>query len=378
MNIAFFDFDGTMAKGDSLLAFVAFVRGKKRLYWGLFSRCFILIGYALGLISNTKAKQALMRYFFAGMDYKEFLQECERFCPELESRLKPAALARLQWHKDRGDRVVMVSASFEEYLAPLCARLGMECIGTRLATQLKKVDSRGDSVLGRHSADFRDLEAAADSCSAAKTSEAVQDGGTQAGFFSKSLKSYKSPTAKRSFFRKQAIAVQGEAAAGFFRTPRILEDTNWGSLEKSTENTKVDSSKQAYFSVIASRDSGVAIHNQKVDSRNNAQNVEISQNEKAESVFDNQAAGGRIFHQNKQSGVSVSSQVSLEKSNAKTLESTFVSGEFATPNCYGEQKAVRIRARYDLSNYAEIYAYGDSKGDRAMLELATHAFYKPF
>lgn len=214
MNIAFFDFDGTMAKGDSLLAFVAFVRGKKRLYWGLFSRCFILIGYALGLISNTKAKQAVMRYFFANMDYKEFLQECERFCPDLESRLKPAALARLQWHKDRGDVVVMVSASFEEYLAPLCAKLGMECIGTRLATQTQNKDSEEQEV----------------------------------------------------------------------------------GYEKSTQN----------------------------------------------------------------------------------LESTFLSGEFATPNCYGEQKAVRIKARYDLSSYEEIYAYGDSKGDTAMLALATHAFYKPF
>lgn len=222
MNIAFFDFDGTMAKGDSLLGFVAFVRGKKRLYWGLFSRCFILIGYALGLISNTKAKQAVMRYFFANMDYKEFLQECERFCPDLESRLKPAALARLQWHKDRGDVVVMVSASFEEYLAPLCAKLGMECIGTRLATQTHNKDSRG-----------------------------------------------------------------GDSSCG---------------LESQAGSEKVDS----------------------------------------------------------------------------RLESTFLSGEFATPNCYGEQKAVRIKARYDLSSYEEIYAYGDSKGDTAMLALATHAFYKPF
>lgn len=222
MNIAFFDFDGTMAKGDSLLGFVAFVRGKKRLYWGLFSRCFILIGYALGLISNTKAKQAVMRYFFANMDYKEFLQECERFCPDLESRLKPAALARLQWHKDRGDVVVMVSASFEEYLAPLCAKLGMECIGTRLATQTQNKDSRG-----------------------------------------------------------------GDSSCG---------------LESQAGSEKVDS----------------------------------------------------------------------------RLESTFLSGEFATPNCYGEQKVVRIKARYDLSSYEEIYAYGDSKGDTAMLALATHAFYKPF
>lgn len=163
-----------------------------------------------------------MRYFFANMDYKEFLQECERFCPDLESRLKPAALARLQWHKDRGDVVVMVSASFEEYLAPLCAKLGMECIGTRLATQTQDKDSRG-----------------------------------------------------------------GDSSCG---------------LESQAGSEKVDS----------------------------------------------------------------------------RLESTFLSGEFATPNCYGEQKAVRIKAHYDLSSYEEIYAYGDSKGDTAMLALATHAFYKPF
>ena len=29
MRIAFFDFDGTMSKGDSLFAFVAFVHGRK-------------------------------------------------------------------------------------------------------------------------------------------------------------------------------------------------------------------------------------------------------------------------------------------------------------------------------------------------------------
>ena len=52
---------------------------------------------------------------------------------------------------------------------------------------------------------------------------------------------------------KQATAVQGEAAAGFFRTPRILEKENQAECEKSTKNKKttdiqkVDSSKQAHF-----------------------------------------------------------------------------------------------------------------------------------
>jgi phosphatidylglycerophosphatase C len=42
------------------------------------------------------------------------------------------------------------------------------------------------------------------------------------------------------------------------------------------------------------------------------------------------------------------------------------------------EKEVRIKAEYDLSKYDEIYCYGDSSGDKAMLALGTKAFYKPF
>ena len=47
-------------------------------------------------------------------------------------------------------------------------------------------------------------------------------------------------------------------------------------------------------------------------------------------------------------------------------------------NNNAEEKAARIRAEFDLSEYDEIYCYGDSGGDKAMLALATKAFYKPF
>lgn len=42
------------------------------------------------------------------------------------------------------------------------------------------------------------------------------------------------------------------------------------------------------------------------------------------------------------------------------------------------EKAVRIKAEYNLSDYNEIYCYGDSSGDKAMLALGTKIFYKPF
>ena len=43
-----------------------------------------------------------------------------------------------------------------------------------------------------------------------------------------------------------------------------------------------------------------------------------------------------------------------------------------------EEKVIRIQEEYNLSDYQEIYVYGDSPGDKPMLGLATKSFYKPF
>lgn len=55
-----------------------------------------------------------------------------------------------------------------------------------------------------------------------------------------------------------------------------------------------------------------------------------------------------------------------------------LTGRFDGKNCHGQEKVCRIRDAYDLNSYDEIYCYGDSKGDKPMLGLATFAFYKPF
>ena len=55
-----------------------------------------------------------------------------------------------------------------------------------------------------------------------------------------------------------------------------------------------------------------------------------------------------------------------------------ITGKIRDRNCHGEEKVRRIRETYDLSAYETILAYGDSKGDKPMLALATNSFFKPF
>jgi phosphatidylglycerophosphatase C len=59
-----------------------------------------------------------------------------------------------------------------------------------------------------------------------------------------------------------------------------------------------------------------------------------------------------------------------------------LTGEMASPNCHGEQKVVRLKAwladRFgpDIQRDLTLYAYGDSRGDLPMLDMATRAFYR--
>jgi phosphatidylglycerophosphatase C len=55
-----------------------------------------------------------------------------------------------------------------------------------------------------------------------------------------------------------------------------------------------------------------------------------------------------------------------------------ITGRIEGKNCHGEQKVVCIKEHLNLSEYEEIYVYGDSAGDKPMLALATKSFYKPF
>jgi phosphatidylglycerophosphatase C len=62
----------------------------------------------------------------------------------------------------------------------------------------------------------------------------------------------------------------------------------------------------------------------------------------------------------------------LEVQNGK------LTGRFSSRNCYGMEKVNRINERLKIKDFNVIHAYGDSKGDREMLNIADHSYYKYF
>jgi HAD superfamily hydrolase (TIGR01490 family) len=55
-----------------------------------------------------------------------------------------------------------------------------------------------------------------------------------------------------------------------------------------------------------------------------------------------------------------------------------VTGKLSTKNCYGNEKVNRVKAAYNLIDYEHIYAYGDSRGDKELLNLAHIKNYRVF
>ena len=132
-KIVFFDFDGTITTDDSLLKFIRFVVGDRRFLLGLVVLSPMLVLYKLKLIPNYKAKQYMLSWFFKGMSKDAFLKVANEYSlVHIDKILRPKAIEKINWHKNQGHKVVVVSASIECWLRPWCEKNGLECIGTKL------------------------------------------------------------------------------------------------------------------------------------------------------------------------------------------------------------------------------------------------------
>ena len=133
MKLTLFDFDGTITTDDSLLKFIRFVVGDRRFLLGLVVLSPMLVLYKFKLIPNYKAKQYMLSWFFKGMSKDAFLKVANEYSlVHIDKILRPKAIEKINWHKNQGHKVVVVSASIECWLRPWCEKNGLELIATKL------------------------------------------------------------------------------------------------------------------------------------------------------------------------------------------------------------------------------------------------------
>jgi len=131
--LALFDFDGTITTDDSLIKFIRFVAGDIKAAWGVFLLSPMLITYKLKFIPNYKAKQWMFSYFFKGMDEQQFLKVAKEYSlNHIDTILRSKAMEKILWHKERGHKVVVVSASIECWIKPWCSKNDLDIIATKI------------------------------------------------------------------------------------------------------------------------------------------------------------------------------------------------------------------------------------------------------
>lgn len=65
-------------------------------------------------------------------------------------------------------------------------------------------------------------------------------------------------------------------------------------------------------------------------------------------------------------------------SRLETTEDGMITGRLIGLNCWGAEKRARLSEYLKGNPVGEIYAYGDSQGDREMLDMAHFPFYRSF
>lgn len=135
-KLALFDFDGTITKKDSFLAFIKFYKGEWTFWKGMFLLSPVLILYKLKILPNWKAKQYVLTHFFHGEKEVEFNRKGEAFSSVVIPKLvRKKAKNKLYWHIARGDEVVVVTASAQNWVKPWTDQLGIDLIATELETK---------------------------------------------------------------------------------------------------------------------------------------------------------------------------------------------------------------------------------------------------
>jgi phosphatidylglycerophosphatase C len=125
--VAAFDVDGTLTVRDCVVPFLTRMGGGRTRLVPRLARRPIVVAGALARRDRDALTAAATRAALAGQRVDRVTDEALAFAGMVAtSWLRADTVARLRWHRGQGHRVVLVSASYEIYVAPLGASLGAD------------------------------------------------------------------------------------------------------------------------------------------------------------------------------------------------------------------------------------------------------------
>ena len=109
MNLALFDFDGTITERDTFSSFLRFAVRRHRMVLGAIPLSPIVFCYRLGLISAHQARPIVSRVGLQGEPAGRIRDVGRRYAADVLPRvIRRQALERIHWHQGQGDTVVVV------------------------------------------------------------------------------------------------------------------------------------------------------------------------------------------------------------------------------------------------------------------------------
>ena len=143
MDIALFDFDGTITDREMFVAFLEHAVSRKRLVFAKAALAPLIIGYKLGIVSANTIRAAAVRVGLVGAPISHVEQQAASFGASiLPPVIRPIAIERIRWHQARGDKVVVVTGALELALKPWCDAIGIELVGSVLECRQGRLTGR--------------------------------------------------------------------------------------------------------------------------------------------------------------------------------------------------------------------------------------------
>lgn len=143
MDLALFDFDGTVTDRETMPDFMRMAVRPRRLMLGKILLFPLIVGYKAGVVSGVVVRAAICRFGFRSVPASEIEALGRRFAGEfLPTTLRKEAMDRIAWHQARGDTVVVVSGGLGVYLRPWCQANGLRLLCSELEQHDGKLTGR--------------------------------------------------------------------------------------------------------------------------------------------------------------------------------------------------------------------------------------------